>query len=417
MRDASWAVGAFCLAAETLIRQARWKTVRPDDRPDSRRQEEIVESARHDMEQTWQEFLSEVLSFLPFGWFCAEKVYKLRRGRKGKPPSRHDDGATGWRCLAPRAQESLLSWQWDDDGRVTHMVQSAAPLYRSVPIPMGRILHFRPRSAKNNPEGRSFLRNAQRSWTFEKRIEETEAIGVVRDLAGLVVARVPPEMMLTNAPQAMQDARAQIEEQVRLIDRNEYEGIVFAASEDSRGKTGFDLELLASGGSRQIDTNEIVKRYESRILISVLAEFLMLGMEAHGSFALADSKTNVFAMSLGAILGTICDVLNDDAVPELCELNGYEDPSTYPRIEHGDIETPDLQTMSNFVAALINARDPAGKSPLNASPLLERFLSEYGGLPTPEAPTPTPAPVAPTNGAQPSPMPIPAVPPNGAPPS
>ena len=60
-------------------------------------------------------------------------------------------------------------------------------------IPIERSLLFRGKQSKGNPEGISMLRGAYRPWFFKKRLEEFEAIGVERDLAGMPMARVPSD--------------------------------------------------------------------------------------------------------------------------------------------------------------------------------------------------------------------------------
>jgi hypothetical protein len=52
---------------------------------------------------------------------------------------------------------------------------------------------------RNNPEGRSMLRTAYRSWRNKKRIEEIEGVGIERDLAGLPIARIPGKFFSKDA--------------------------------------------------------------------------------------------------------------------------------------------------------------------------------------------------------------------------
>ena len=82
-------------------------------------------------------------------------------------------------------------WIFDTSGGVQGIVQLAPPYYQNVTLPIEKCLLFRTTTVKGNPEGRSMLRNAYRPWYMKKRIEEFEAIGVERDLAGLPVGKVP----------------------------------------------------------------------------------------------------------------------------------------------------------------------------------------------------------------------------------
>jgi hypothetical protein len=124
----------------------------------------------------------------------------------------------GWRKFAPRAQESILYWIWDDEGGLQGAVQLAAPDYKTIPISIDRLLLFRTTSLKNNPEGRSILRNCYRPWFFKRRIEEVEGIGIERDLCGIPVLYASaetiaslgggnPEIGMTRAKQLVTNLR------------------------------------------------------------------------------------------------------------------------------------------------------------------------------------------------------------------
>ena len=101
-----------------------------------------------------------------------------------------------------------------------------------------------------------------------------------------------------------------------------------------------NLELLSTGGRRQFDTNAIIERYDTRIAMTVLADFVLMGHQAVGSFALSSDKTKLFSMAVGAYLDIICEAFNNKAIPALIDLNGehFQGITGYPTLEHGDIE-------------------------------------------------------------------------------
>ena len=140
---------------------------------------------------------------------------------------------------------------------------------------------------------RSILRNAYRSWYFKRRIQEIEGIGIERDLAGLPVIYGPEDVDLwdENIPQN-KDIVAGLERMVKNIRRDEMEGVVLPG--------GYKLELLSSGGTRQFDTNAIINRYDTRIAMTVLADFIFLGHDKTGSWALSSDKTELFAVPCAA---------------------------------------------------------------------------------------------------------------------
>lgn len=182
-------VGAVLFAMEMLFRQAEWNVLPAGDTSKDKEAAEFVESCMNDMQDTWTDTISEILSFLTYGWSFHEIVYKRRMGKTNNPQTRskYNDGLIGWKKLPIRAQETLYQWEYDDEDNLIGMTQMPPPDFGTFTIPMNKALLFRTKSRKNNPEGRSILRTAYRSWYFKKRIQEIEGIGIERDLAGLPV--------------------------------------------------------------------------------------------------------------------------------------------------------------------------------------------------------------------------------------
>ena len=170
-------IGSVLFAIEMLIRQVEW-TVKEGGATDADvRAAEFIYSCMHDMDETWTDLLSEILSFLTFGWSYHEIVYKRRMGATKRPEtnSKYDDGLVGWRRIPIRSQDTLWEWQYDKDD-LKGMIQMAPPNFEQSFIPAEKALHFKTRSRKGNPEGRSLLRNAYRSWYYKRRIQEIEGI-------------------------------------------------------------------------------------------------------------------------------------------------------------------------------------------------------------------------------------------------
>lgn len=381
MRDNDAIIGAFMFAVESLVRQVRFYAKPASKTPEAIAEAEFVEQCMRDMSHTFSDLLSEVLSMLVFGWSYFEKVYKVRKGPNEKDPkyrSRFTDGRVGWRKISIRAQDTLDHWEFDDDGGIRGMWQVSPPNYELAFIPIERSLLFRTQTNKNNPEGRSVLRNAYRSWYFKKRLEEIEAIGVERDLSGLPVLEVPPEIMSTAASAADKSLRTSLENMVQQIKRDEREGMVIPSELDQDGKpTGYRFRLLNSGGRRAVDVDGAIKRYESRMAMAVMAEFLLLGTDKVGSFALASTKTHLFSVALGSMIDSICQTFTRFAIGDLMRVNGV-DPKLWPTLEHGDIESPELKEVASFVSNLTDA------GVLVPDETLERRMRELAGLPKPD---------------------------------
>lgn len=380
-------VGSVLYTMEALARGVPWSIEAADDSPEAQMIRDFVHGALfQDMHQSWANVLSEILTKLVYGWSYFEVVFKRREGEQEDAArrSRFTDGRLGWRKWAIRGQDTLDRWELDEHDGIQGLWQ-APPLGRLgaggrggvIFIPIGKALLFRTRTERNNPEGRSILRNAYRPWYFKKRVEEIEGIGIERDLAGLPVLVPPEDLELWNEGDAeMVTLKAAAEKLIRNIKRDKQEGVLLPH--------GWELKLLSTGSRRQFDTTAIIERYDTRIALTVLADFVLLGHQVVGSFALHADKTHLFALTLGGLLDQVQEVINAHAIPDLIAFNGWP-RALAPRLRHGDFEKPDLAALATFVTTLTSA------GLIRADPELERRLRELGDLPAlPEGAPPIP---------------------------
>lgn len=379
MVDNDATIGGVWFAIEMLMRNASFQVEPGGEAEIDKEAAEFVESCMYDMEETWPEFMSECLSFLIYGWSYHEIVYKRRMGKTNSPltNSKYSDGLVGWRKLPIRAQDTLFGWEYKDKtDDLIGMTQQPPPDYEKVTIPLVKALHFKTRSRKGNPEGRSIFRTAYRAWYVKKRLEEIEGYGMERDLAGFPVLYAPAGInIFDDEDPDMVKLRAHAESLVSGIRRDALEGVVLQGG--TPDLPGWKLELLASSGKRQFDTNAIIERWDKRIATTVLADFIMLGQQQVGSFALADSKTKIFALAIGAYLEVICEVFNNQAIPRLIDMNGdkFKGITDYPVMTHGDIEDADLIQLATYIEKMV------GIGLLTPDEELEKLVRRAGNLP------------------------------------
>lgn len=348
MSDNDPVIGAILYLAEMLIRGTSWSVEPASTSEADVEAAKFLESCMHDMDMSWANTISEILSMLTYGFSFHEIVYKVRRGpneASSRYKSKYTDGRIGWRRLPVRAQTSLHEWTFNNDGDVTAFVQMAEPDFKIVSIPMSKGLLFRTRISRDNPEGKSLLRNAYRPWFFKKHFEEIEGIGIERDLAGFPVLKAPQDLDLWNEDdERMVALRTRAEELVASVRRDSEEGILLPY--------GWDLALLSSGSSRQINIGETIDRYDNRIAITMLSDIILIGNNKAGSFALADTKQSMLAAALQAQLQNIADVFNNKAVPDLFSYNTFNDITAFPKIVPGQIQTPSLKELALVLRAM-----------------------------------------------------------------
>ena len=115
---------------------------------------------------------------------------------------------------------------------------------------------------------------------------------------------------------------------------------------------GWELSLLSSGSSRQINIGETIDRYDNRIAITMLSDIILIGNNKAGSFALADTKQSMLAAALQAQLQNISDVFNNKAVPDLFSYNYFPNITGLPKIVPGQIQTPSLKELALVLRAM-----------------------------------------------------------------
>lgn len=78
-------IGAILFATEMLMRQVKWSIQEASPCEADLQAAEFIRSCLDNMEETWSDFISEVLSFLTCGWSYHEIVYKHRAGNTHDP--------------------------------------------------------------------------------------------------------------------------------------------------------------------------------------------------------------------------------------------------------------------------------------------------------------------------------------------
>ena len=374
LTDTDPVIGGILTAIEVLVRKVTW-WVEPasSDNADGQAQEFIQGMLFEDLENSWSDTVSEILSFLPYGYHIAETVYKKRNGRN----SMFSDGKIGLAKLATRAQDSLLRWEFDEVDNWTSFVQSPPPSYGVYVIPREKALLFRTKVHKNNPEGRSVLRNCIKPWYYKRSFEGLMGIGAERDLAGLPML-TPPEgvdLWNTNDP-AMVQLLAQSQSMVSQVRRDEMEGVI--------KPFGWEFELMKGGGSRSFNLLDIIRYYDEVMARSLLADVITMGGDkATGSYALSNNKKDLFNGAIESHLDQIASVFNTDLIPRVYRLNGMEAAGGYARLCHGPAEEVSLDGIAEILTSASQAGAPLFTGD-QADPLLE-WLREKIGAPSTDA--------------------------------
>ena len=364
MRDNDATIGASLYAVEQMLRDVPFTIEPADDSEEAINMASFVESVLEDMDHSLDDHISEAISYLTFGFAAFEVVYKRRVGPYQTNPkkcSKHTDGYIGIRKLASRAQWTINRFEIEEQsGDTLGFYQDVTAGLGSNYIPMNKAILYRTTTINGDPSGRSILRNAFASYERLNAVQQYEAIGIERELAGIPHAEVPSEYLSPDATEAQVAVLNQMKEILRDLKFNE-QGFLITPSDTYPGKDGeptnnklVSVRLMSSEGSRNIDIDPVIKRYQHDIARSVLAEFIMLGSGSTGSYALSKSKSDLFLRALESYIQTIVDVLNKQLIEPLWRINGF-DFSVMPKIVAGDVAPHDLKDLGSYLRNLNGA--------------------------------------------------------------
>lgn len=369
---------------EMAIARVPWTVKVPEGYEDELKEEKkFLQECMNDMTHTWGSFIRQVASMNRYGFSAHEKVYRKRTKRSG---SKYDDGKIGIKSLPIITQDSIASWQWDEDGlEVTGMLQwknKPAGLRQLVmltagqyiAIPRSKYLLVRNNPLKDDPSGQSPLAACWRAWKIKQALQEYESMAIATDCRGLKVLYIPPRYLDPNASEADQEVFRYYQEIMRNIHKNEQSGLILPQVLDERGEQYFKFELMSVTGQKSFDVSEVIKRYDKAIITTLMASQMILGQDGGGSFSLAESLSGISEMAIEAKLIEIKEQLNHDLVQQLFKLNGMR-TDVCPYFDFGNISKADIDVISKYI------QRTASVGLLPTTPNVVNWVMETAGIP------------------------------------
>ena len=317
----------------------------------------FLEECMNDMEHSWQDFIQEVTSMNTFGFCVNEIVLRKRLLSKG---SKYNDGKIGIHKLPIRSQDSISGWVYDDEQKLVGVKQTINKTGRNgqvllskkgseVVIPREKFLLFRLGKKKDSPLGESPLRSCYYSWKYKVAVEDLENLGLSRDLSGIPIAEVPPQIMGDDASPEHKAQYEMWKNIVRNIHNNNQAGLVLPLMYDPDTKQPmYKFSLLKNDGGKAYDTKSIKEYYCNAILTSLSADHLLMGQSTTGSYALGTMKGTMAAIAIESKLKEICNVINQHLIPLLAKLNGW-DLTRLPTLSAEDLEASSLEETSKYL--------------------------------------------------------------------
>lgn len=344
---------------EMAIARVPWSVKIPEGYEEELKDKaEFLRQVMNDMDHSWGQFIRQATTFNRYGFAPVEKVYRRRSKKNG---SKYNDGLVGLAALPLIAQDSVESWDWENDGRKLsglyqckneptgkNKVQQISNGIEEF-IPRKKFMLFRNNPLKDDPTGTSPLNACYVAWKYKTELEKFEGTGIASDVHGLKVLNLNPRYMDPNASEEDKAVYAYWQQIMRSIHIGEQSGIIVPSLKDENGEEIIaKFELLGNQGTKSFDVNQVIGRYRSEIITSLMASQLVLGQDGGGSFSLAESLQGISDMAIEAKLIEIQEQLNHDLIVQLFSLNGWSTDVT-PYFQFGDLKTPDLDVLSKFI--------------------------------------------------------------------
>lgn len=301
---------------------------------------EFLESCLTDMTKSWQSIMSDIVLFLPYGFFDCEIVYWKRDGSK----SQFDDGRIGWRKWGPRHPTTVDSWKFDEHGGIEGMWQLDPNGHKTVWLPVEKLLHFTTTGmGKNSPEGISVLEGAYQSWFYAKNLTIQEAI-IVERMSGTPFIGLPEGASTDSSSDSDLERAKQI---VRNIKTAEDMGLTLPY--------GFEFGYKVPPSGPALQPGDIITRHRRDLARALAMDFIMLGGGDQGSWAMHKDKSQLYIRSLNAFLKKIADVINRHGVTRLFELNAFPNITGLPQVYFTPISKIDIGDFADVIAGLFNS--------------------------------------------------------------
>lgn len=353
------AIAAPLTLFENIIGKATYRVVPPANATEEEKQQaKVIAEMLDDMEHPFSDVIKDALTSNIYGFCVTEKVYRKRYFSNG---SKYNDGLIAWKKLPIRNQETIEKFEFSQDGNeIIGVKQDLTNTYdpynrfvsranNTVILPRKKFLLFRHGRHKGDPFGKSMLRDAYLSWRYLSAIEELESNGVVKDLSGIPMLKLPAQMMAADASPEVKQTYEGYKNLIRNIQMNQQSGIILPQVFDPETRQPlFDFSLVSTDGKKNYDTTKIKDYYKNAIYTAFFADALILGQGSTGSFALSTSKMSLTMMAAEAMMRSIIDVLNNDLIRQTYELNGW-DVSRTCKLDFENIDANDLETFSKAI--------------------------------------------------------------------
>ena len=259
----------------------------------------------------------------------------------------------------------------ENDGLITQTLKGETSLKGD------KVLFFRIEADSDFPLGKSLLYGAYSSWRAKKILQEYEAIGVAKNLSGVLEIKVPSEYLnkYFNEPNSDEALHvASLLDQAEMLHAGKGSYILLGSDTTDNGVDLFRVNAVGNGGSGQgSDVGAAIQRYNLEIQLSLQSMVLSIGSTGGGSFALSDNSTYLLSLFIDSIQKTLGgEWLN--MVKRIFELNSVEVPKDLG-VEWDEVQPLDWDDFTRGWSRLVSA------GAVTPTQELESFIRKEGNAP------------------------------------
>lgn len=191
-----------------------------------------------------------------------------------------------------------------------------------------KVLFFRLEPDADFPLGKSLFYGAYTAWKAKKIMQEYEAIGVAKNLSGVLDVKVPSEYINKYFSDPASDEAiyvANLLQQAENLHAGKGSYILSSSDTSPNGVHLFEVTTVGGNGgnAQNYNVGQAIARYNNEIQLSLQSTVLSMGVEGAGSLALSSDMVNLLTLFIENIQQTISHEFRK-AVKLAFKLNGIE---------------------------------------------------------------------------------------------
>lgn len=354
----------YCL---TLIAKADWKAEPADESEEAQRIAEWFGDQIHNMTTPWHRVVRRAGLYRYYGFSIQEWTAK-----------RNEDGSIGILDVESRPQHTIEQWAVDDGGTVVGVVQRSPQTGETIPLARGKVVYVVDDSLTDSPEGLGLFRHVVEAIDRLREYERLECIGFETDLRGIPVGRAPIttlQSMVKTGQLSNEQYNAQLDQLRNFLNSHKktanlallLDSRVYESTGDNRtpsGQSQWGIDVIKAGQTSAPEVAAAIMRINREVARVLGTENILLGESGAGSLAMAQDKSDQFAMMVDSTLKELAQVFQSDLVKPFMKLNGWDEklaPKLTPnKIQYRSVEeiTAALRDMAT-AGAVLAPDDPA----------------------------------------------------------